>query len=116
MRFIFFFLLFVCIILCDTFLYNYYDFVNLNFSSNQRVVDTPHLEFPNLDLGDIVILSALCILIIHLLFIILLYCSNTFRYVRFSKNLSTLNKKTFVQIQIPEILAVHLLLLSLIHI
>ena len=61
-------------------------------------------------LGDIVVLSAINILIIHLLFIILLYYSKTFRYVRFSNNLSTLNKKTFVQIQIPEILAVHLLL------
>ena len=78
-------------------------------------MSTPKLDFIKLDLSNVVVISALSILVIHLLFIILLYYSNTFfRYVRFSNNLSTLNKKTFVQIQIPEILTIHSLLLCLI--
>ena len=89
-----------------------YDLVNLFKFSSNRYVCTPKLEFPKLDLGDIVVISAISLLIIHMLFIILLYYSNTFRYIRFSNNLSTLNKKTIVQIQILEILAVHLLLCS----
>ena len=90
-----------------------YDYVNLFKFSSNRYVCTPKLEFPKLDLGDIVVISAISLIIIHMLFIILLYYSNTFRYVRFSNNLSTLNKKTLVQIQIPEILAIHLLLCSI---
>ena len=87
-----------------------YDFVNLfKFSSNEYVC-TPKLELPKINLCDTVVLITTSILIIYLLFIILLYHSKAIRYVRFSNNISTLNKKSLVQIKISALLFANLLL------
>ena len=77
------------------FLYDFanYDFVNLfKFSSNEYRC-TLKSELPKLNLTDIMALFTISILIIYSLFIILQYHSYTFRYVRFTNNISTLNKQ-----------------------
>ena len=73
----------------------FYDFVNLfpQFPSHQYTC-TPKLQLPKLNFCDLVIINAISILIIQLLFSSLLYYSNTTRYIRFSKNLSLLSRKT----------------------
>ena len=87
-----------------------YDFVNLRSKHSYQYVCTPKLEFPKLNFCDIAILSTFSILIIYCLYISLLHCSYLVRYVKFSNNLSTLNKKSLVQNQISPNLAISLLL------
>ena len=104
------FILFLVILL---FIYDFvnYDFVNLFKFSFNGYVCSPKLELPKLNaISDIVVLIATSILIIYLLFILLLYYSNTIRYVRFSNNISTLNKKSLVNIEFSTIVFTHLLL------
>ena len=97
-----------------SFIYDFvnYDFVNLIFklTSNQTVC-TPKLELPNLNVCDTLLMSTIGILIIHLLCKYLIYYTKTFRCVRFSNNLSTLNKKSLIQIKFSATLVTHLLCL-----
>ena len=89
-----------------------YDFVNQcpkSLSYQHVCLCIPKLEFPKLFFCDIMAMFAVGILIIYLLFTSFLYCSYTVRYVNFSSNLSTLNKKSLLQNQILTNLAVHLL-------
>jgi len=87
-----------------------YDFVNLFFRPQpKQYVCTLKLDFPKLTLSDFLVINIISILIIYLLYIVLLYYSNMFRYISFSSNISTLNKKSLLQIQISQTLVIQIL-------
>ena len=85
------------------------DFVSLRPKLSYQYVFTPKLELPKYNICDIVLLSTVSILILYNLYISLLHCSNMVTFVKFSNNLSTLNKKSLLQNEIWINLAISLL-------
>ena len=70
---------------------------------------SPKIDLPNLTLNDIGAIFAISTLIIHLLYIVLLYYTkNMIRYVCFSNNFSTLTKKHSLPFQISLTSVVYL--------
>ena len=91
------FALFLILVVLTLDLINF-DFVNLfsQYPTHQHVY-TSKAEFPKLIFFDYMIINAVIMSLVLQLYRFLIYYINTFRYVHFSNNLSTLSKKSELQ-------------------